>query len=73
MKQVARNIRVEFAGERVTLSDPNDSKETASGVTIYVKARPGGGFQPFALIPDGTLDRYKHNRPTVEKVDWVVE
>jgi len=69
----AVNIKVKFDNEICILDDENSSINLTSGVRIYGKVRPDGRFQPFAEIPDGTLDKYMHCRPVVLKNDWIEE
>jgi len=63
------NIKIRFAGEVVTLSDKDDRQTTPSGVTLHGRMR-GPEFQPLAEIPDGTLEKYKHERPKILSADW---
>lgn len=67
----AINIRVKFAGQVVTLADETDRKKTKAGAELYVDRTPNGYLRPWATIPPGTLEIYKHDRPEIVSVQWV--
>jgi len=72
MKLVPVNIKVKFGKAIVKLENHESRAKTAEGVEIYLKMRPANEVQPIAVIPDGTLDKYKHCRPVIIACDWVV-
>lgn len=67
----AINIKVEFGRGVVTLADEDDRKTTSEGVEIYIEKLPANEMRPIAVIPDGTLEKFKHCRPQVLKITWV--
>jgi hypothetical protein len=66
----AKNIKIKFAGQVVTLKDENDRQKTRAGVELWIEQKPAGEFRPMATIPDGTLEKYKHDRPEIISQDW---
>ncbi len=69
----ATNIKIKFGNQICVLENENSREIFPSGVEIYGKVRSDGRFQPFAQIPDGTLNEYMHCRPVILKNDWVWE
>jgi hypothetical protein len=53
----AKNIKVKFAGQVVTLKDETDRKKTRDGVEIWIQQQSAGNIRPMASIPDGTLEK----------------
>lgn len=72
MKQYpqAKNIKIRFAGQVVTLANEADRKKTKAGVELYVEKQPNGYLRPWAAIPDGTLNKYMHEQPEIVSVQW---
>jgi hypothetical protein len=66
----ATNIKVKFNGYTVTLTDETDRRKTPQGVEIYIQQQPANNIRPMAVIPDGTLEIYKHCRPEIVSVQW---
>ena len=66
----ATNIKVKFNHHTVTLTDENDRRKTPEGVEIYIQQKPGNDIRPMAVIPEGTLEKYKHCRPEIVSVQW---
>ena len=64
------NIKIKFGSEIVTLQTTNDRVKTKTGVEIYMQQRQSD-WRPWAIIPDGTLEKHKHDKPKVIKVDWI--
>jgi hypothetical protein len=66
----AKNIKIKFAGQVVTLKDESDRKKTSAGVEIWIQQQSAGNIRPMASIPDGTLEKYKHCRPEMISIQW---
>lgn len=67
----AKNIKVKFNGHTVTLADESDRQKTSEGVEIWIQQKPANNIRPMADIPEGTLETFKHCRPSIVSVDWV--
>ena len=66
----AKNIKVEFHGYTVKLTDENDRRTTPEGVEIWIQLQPANNIRPMAACPDGSLEKFKHSRPKIVSLDW---
>lgn len=71
--QVPYNIKIRFAGAVVTIRNHDETIELTGkcpGVKLWMQHRAGNEWRPMATVPDGTLDRYMHERPEILSCDW---